>query len=102
MTQSNLAFGEKNVINRCANIRLLLNKKSHSGGSHFLIGNGGCRGEDWDSGDWPKAIKGDKSLDDCSHECLVDAKCTGFHLVKAKGGKQVWPVTIFLSFALQW
>merc|ERR1711973_719535 len=58
------------------------------GGSHFLIGNGGCRGEDWDSGDWPKAIKGDKSLDDCSHECLVDAKCTGFHLVKARGGKQ--------------
>ena len=60
------------------------NDTRFTGCSSLLIGNGGCRGENWDGGDWPKAIKGDKSLDECCQMCMKDAECKGFHLVKSK------------------
>ena len=53
----------------------------------MLVGEGGCRGDDWDSDNWPKPIKGDKTADECGSECYKNAKCTGFHLTKASKKK---------------
>ena len=45
------------------------------------IGEGGCRGQDWNRKGCPKLI-GRVTLDACAKECRKSSYCTAFHVLK--------------------
>ena len=47
----------------------------------FKIGEGGCRGQDWNRKGCPKLI-GRVTLDACAKECRKSNYCTAFHVLK--------------------
>ena len=47
----------------------------------FKIGEGGCRGQDWNRKGCPKLI-GRVTLDACAKECRKSSYCTAFHVLK--------------------
>ena len=54
----------------------------------YKIGDGGCRGSDWNRKGCPKLL-GRFTLDDCASECAKVNYCTAFHVLKfdTKDGK---------------
>eukprot|EP00096_Caligus_rogercresseyi_P016521 TRINITY_DN920_c0_g1_i3.p1 TRINITY_DN920_c0_g1~~TRINITY_DN920_c0_g1_i3.p1 ORF type:complete len:1395 (-),score=386.10 TRINITY_DN920_c0_g1_i3:125-4309(-) len=48
-----------------------------------IIGEGGCRGPNWSSDDWPKPLGNNK---DCCSACTKTEGCTGYHI--SKKGKE--------------
>ena len=61
--------------------------KTDDGKSLFKIGEGGCRGQEWNKKGCPKLV-GRVSLDVCAKECRKSSYCTAFHVLKfdAKDG----------------
>ena len=52
-----------------------------------LLGAGGCRGQGWDSGEWPILLKGAKNVNECCKECTKKKGCSSFHIGKLHKGK---------------
>ncbi|TRY73635.1 hypothetical protein TCAL_03348 [Tigriopus californicus] len=54
-------------------------------GKHLIgLGQGGCRGEDWNEAPWPKFL-GRQTLHRCASKCSQDPDCTAIHVLRKAG-----------------